>query len=94
VTVDDFIAAQRKVINECGVIEYLPTLWVDTPKQVSVEILTDDLADNEIEAVARQWAQALASKHDYFLGFRAGLSQLKVIARVGGSRSEYVVALN
>ncbi len=74
--------------------QYLPTLWVETPKQVSVNVLMDGIDGNELETVARRWAQKLALKNDYFLAFRADNSHLKVVVRIGAMENEYLVSVN
>ncbi len=94
-TVDEFITAQLQVIRDCcDFNEYLPTLWVEMRSQVNVEVLTDDLAPDELETVAREWAQTLANKHDCFLAFRAGPSDIKIVARINMTASERLVAVN
>lgn len=91
-SVDDFIAAQLQVIRDDDFGEYLPTLWVETPRQVKVDILMDELEGGELEMLAREWAQKLAGKHNYFLAFMTDESHLKVVARVGTVSTQHVVA--
>jgi hypothetical protein len=94
-TIDEFIAAQLKVIRDCcGFNEYLPTLWVDLPRQVNVEVLTDDLEADELETAVRDWAHKLSNKHDYFLAFKAGASHIKIVARINMMASERLVAID
>ena len=90
-TVDDFIDAQQQLIAEGDFDGYLPTLWVETPGQVKVNVLMDAPDGEELETVAREWAQQMARKHDYCLAFKADDSRLKVVARVGGVSSERIV---
>lgn len=82
-TVEDFIAAQIKIIREGRFDGNLPVLWVETPSQVRVEVLMEELEADEIELAARDWAQKLAGEHDYFLAFRADESHLMVVSRIG-----------
>jgi hypothetical protein len=90
-TVDDFIDTQRQLIADGDFDGYLPTLWVETPRHVKVNVLVDAPGGEELESVAREWAQQMARKHDYCLAFKADDSRLKVVARIGGLTSERVV---
>lgn len=93
-TVEDFIAAQIKIIREGRFDGYLPVLWVETPSQVNVDVLMDELEANELEMAARDWAQRLAGKHDYFLAFRADESHIMVVTRIGTTASERLAAID
>ena len=91
--VDDFIALQQQFVAETGFGEYLPTLWVETPRQVKVNILMDPPEGDELEVVARDWARQLARKHDYCMAFKADDWHLKIVARVGAVTREQMVAV-
>ena len=56
---------------------------METPTQVKVNVLVDEFDADEIETAAREWAQKLSHKHDYFLAFKADKSHIKIVARVG-----------
>ena len=92
-SVDDFIAAQLQLIRDGDSNEYLPTLWVEAPTQVRVNVLTDECDEGELETVAREWASNLAHEHDYFLAFKVDETHLKVVTSVGTIAREQVVAI-
>ncbi len=90
-TVDGFIAAQQQVIAEGDFDDYLPTLWIETARQVRVNVLMDAPDGDDLERVARDWAQQMARKHDYCLAFKADDSHLKVVARIGRLETDRLV---
>ena len=92
-SVDDFIAAQERLISEGNFDEYLPTVWVETSRQVKVNILMHPPEGFALVTAAREWAQQQARRHDYCLAFKADESHLKVVARVGAATSEHIVAI-
>jgi hypothetical protein len=92
-TVDEFIAAQQEVIAEGDFNDYLPTLWIETARQMKVNVLTDPPDGQDLERVARDWARQMARKHDYFLAFKADDSRLKVVARIDGVQDDRIMPL-
>jgi hypothetical protein len=94
---DEFIAliaAQKQLIAEWGFDGYLPTLWVVSANAVDVNVLADAPDGDELERIARDWAQQKAQKHDYYLAFKADDSHLKIVARVGAVTSEELVQVD
>lgn len=92
-SVDDFISAQQQFIVESGFNDYLPTLWVETSKQVNVNVLTDAPEGDELESVARDWAKQMARKCDYYLAFKLDDLHLKVVSQVGAVTRDQIVAV-
>jgi hypothetical protein len=92
-SIDDFIAAQQQFIDERDFNEYLPTLWVVTPRQVQVNVLMDPPEGVELEVSVRNWAQQIARERDYCLAYKVDHSHLKIVARVGVVASEQTVAV-
>ena len=85
---EEFVATQVKFAAKSEFWNYLPTLWVETSRKLTVHVLTDAPDGAELDVVARQWAEQLAGKHDYFLAFKAGRVHLKAIARIDGLLQE------
>lgn len=92
-SVEKFIAAQQELIAECDLDDYLPTLWIKTTTQVTVNVLTDAPREECTERVARDWALQMAQKDDYFLAFKADGCRLKVVARIQGIPQERMVSI-
>jgi hypothetical protein len=90
---EGFIAVQKELIAEVGLVGYLPALWIDTTKEVQVSVLVDAPDENDHERVAGDWALQMAREHDYFLAFKADGFCLKVVARIQGIQQERVVQI-
>jgi hypothetical protein len=90
VKTDAFVQAQQDVIAECGLAAYLPTVWIESWFSFGIHVLTDD-GD---ETLIRGWADTLAKRRNYYLGYRFDDIQFKVVVRENGIVSEQLVTVH
>jgi hypothetical protein len=88
---DEFIAIQRPIIEENGLADFLPCVFVDA-EELEIKILSNPPEDAiELELTAREWATSEGREFNYFLAFARDLSNLQVVARLEGNLVECVV---
>lgn len=92
-TLAGFITSQQRLIAESNIDDYLPTLWVDGPTELRVNVLRDPPSAG-LEVIARAWADQIAGEDDYFLAFKVDDSRIKVIARLEGVVTEQVTKVD
>ena len=88
---DEFIAIQRPIIEENGLAEFLPTVFVDA-EELEIKILGNPPTNAvTLDLTAREWATTEGREYNYFLAFALDLSNLQVVARLDGNMVECVV---
>jgi hypothetical protein len=92
-TLDEFVSTQQRLIADSGLDGFLPTLWIETPRRLTVNVLTEIQNDSQVETTAREWALRSAGKYNYYLAFRLDVSHIKFIAQIDCVTSERVVAV-
>ena len=93
-TVEEFIAHTQQVIAEDGFDGFLPTLVLETRREVRIAVLEDVPSGVDAESFAKDWAsQVVKRNQDYLLAFKADNEHFKVVSRRAGLTAERLVAV-